>query len=489
MLQAIGITKSFGPNEVLKGVDFNVCPGEVHALLGENGAGKTTLLRILTGRYLSTGGRIECRGSEYDTLTPALAHSLGIEIVPQMVELIDDLSIADNIFLGRWPTRGLMIDRRAMLTRSAEVLSQVGVQLDPQMMVGDLSYVEKQMVEIARIHQFDPRIIILDEPTAALSVREIGILFGLIRELRSRGLGFIYVSHYLQEVMQISDRITILRDGHVAAAGATSEFSVDSIVHHMVGDIENLYTEHTQQPGEVLFALEHAQTDLIEDLSFELREGEILGIAAPKGEGVSEMFRALCRISGRLRAGSVRLRGRPITVRSSAHALAQGLGYLSEDRQSWGLIHGRSVRENLTTNTLSELASGVGVLPLARERTLAAELVDQFQVSTPSNEAEIDILSGGNQQKALLARLFNADLPVYIIDDPTLGVDVGSKAQIHRLVAEQVARGAGVIMHSSDLDELVQMSDRLLVIKQGRIDRDFSRGEIELAALEKILEA
>ena len=463
--------------------------GEVHALLGENGAGKTTLLRILTGRYLPTDGQIECEGNQYESLNPMLAHSLGIEIVPQMVELIDDLSIADNIFLGRWPTRGPAIDLATMRARSAEVLAQVGVPLDPQTMVRDLTYVEKQMVEIARLHQFDPRIIILDEPTAALSVREIAILFGLIRELRSRGLGFIYVSHYLQEVKQISDRVTILRDGKVAASGLTSELTMDAIVRYMVGDIDDLYAQNDQPLGDVLLALEHVQTELIDDLSFELREGEILGIAAPKGEGVSEMLRALCRISGRLKAGRVLLQGQQIKIRNSAHALRKGLGYLSEDRHRWGLINGRSVRENITTSTLGKLASRVGVLPLARERMLAAALVDTYQISTPDLEADIDILSGGNQQKTLLARLFNAQLPVYIIDDPTLGVDVGSKAQIHRLLAEQVARGAGVIMHSSDLDELVQMSDRMLVIKQGQIAKEFSRGEIELSDLERVLEA
>ena len=485
LINARAISKSFGHNEVLKGVDFNVQPGEVHALLGENGAGKTTLLRILSGRYQPTAGCIEINGEEFSYLTPVQAQSLGIEIVPQLVELVDDLPIADNIFLGRWPTRGFWINRAEMHHRSEKVLTQVGVELDPQTMVRDLTYVEKQMVEIARINQFEPRVIILDEPTAALSVREIEILFEMVDRLRQRGIGFVFVTHFLNEAARMSDRLTILRDGVVATSGPVEKFSIQDMIRHMVGDITELYSDHSGLSDEVVLALQKTSTDLIHDFNLQLRAGEIVGLAAPKGEGVSEYLRALCRLSGQLKSGKVIIKGNPVRLRSPAHGQRCGLGYLSEDRHQWGLIPGRSVRENISISTLQKLATRLG-LDLSGERKMVAELIDNFQINTPGMEADIQILSGGNQQKVLVARLFNAGLSVYILDDPTFGVDVKSKAQVHRLIAEEAFRGAGVILHSSDLDELLQMCDRILLIQQGRVAHEFKRGEVSLARLEEL---
>ncbi len=485
LINARAISKSFGHNEVLKGVDFDVQPGEVHALLGENGAGKTTLLRILSGRYQPTAGCIEINGEEFSYLTPVQAQSLGIEIVPQLVELVDDLPIADNIFLGRWPTRGFWINRAEMHYRSEKVLTQVGVELDPQTMVRDLTYVEKQMVEIARINQFEPRVIILDEPTAALSVREIEILFEMVDRLRQRGIGFVFVTHFLNEAARMSDRLTILRDGVVATSGPVEKFSIQDMIRHMVGDITELYSDHSGLSDEVVLALQKTSTDLIHNFNLQLRAGEIVGLAAPKGEGVSEYLRALCRLSGKLNSGEVFIKGNPVRLRSPAHAHRCGLGYLSEDRHQWGLIPGRSVRENTSISTLQKLVTRLG-LDLSGERKMVAELIDNFQINTPGMEADIQILSGGNQQKVLVARLFNARLSVYILDDPTFGVDVKSKAQVHRLIAEEASRGAGVILHSSDLDELLQMCDRILLIQQGRVAHEFKRGEVSLARLEEL---
>ncbi len=487
-LRACGIYKSFGPNKVLQGVDFDVRAGEVHALLGENGAGKTTLLRILSGRQQPNDGTIETAGHHYSGLNPAQAQALGIEIVPQLVELIDDLSIADNIFLGRWPTNGIWIDQQQMQSRSADVLARVGIDLDPRTMVRELSYVEKQMVEIARINQFKPRVIILDEPTAALSVREIAILFDLINKLRAAGIGFVFVTHFLNEVSRMSDRTTILRDGAIAATGPTSHFTLDDMVKHMVGSVADLYTKHDRPYGTDVFSITNARTELIEDFSLHLREREIVGIAAPKGEGVSEMLRAVCRISGRLENGQLQIRECPVHIRSPADALRHGIGYLSEDRARWGIIHGRGLRENITVSTLKQFASRIGFLRLDQERQTARQLVDKFWVTTPGLDADMRSLSGGNQQKALVSRLFHAKLSVYILDDPTFGVDVKAKAQLHRLIVKETARGAGVIMHSSDLDELVQMCDRILLVKRGRIDRQWLRGKVSLRQLEESIE-
>ncbi len=487
LINARAISKSFGHNEVLKGVDFDVQPGEVHALLGENGAGKTTLLRILSGRYQPTAGCIEINGEEFSYLTPVQAQSLGIEIVPQLVELVDDLPIADNIFLGRWPTRAFWINRAEMHHRSEKVLSQVGVELDPQTLVRDLTYVQKQMVEIARINQFEPRVIILDEPTAALSVREIEILFEMVNRLRQRGIGFVFVTHYLNEAARMSDRLTILRDGIVANSGPVDNFSIQDMVRHMVGDVTDFCSDHSGLSDEVVLSLQKTSTDLIHDFNLQLRAGEIVGLAAPKGEGVSEYLRALCRLSGKLNSGEVIIKGNPVRLRSPAHAQRCGLGYLSEDRHQWGLIPGRSVRENTSIGTLQKLVKRVSRhLDLPGEQKMVAELIDKFQITTPGMEADIQILSGGNQQKALVARLFNAGLSVYILDDPSFGVDVKSKAQVHRLIAEEASRGAGIILHSSDLDELLQMCDRILLIQQGHIAHKFKRGEVSLARLEEL---
>lgn len=488
LLRAQGIHKSFGPNEVLQGIDFDVRAGEVHALLGENGAGKTTLLRILCGRYRPNQGVIESDGRTFSGLTPSLSQALGIEIVPQLVELIDDLSIADNIFLGRWPSRWQWIDRRQMVSRSAEVLSRVGVELDPRTTVGELTYVEKQMVEIARIHQFHPRIIILDEPTAALSVREIGILFNLVDKLRAEGIGFVFVTHFLNEVTRMTDRTTVLRDGVVAATGDTADFTIDDLVEHMVGNVHKTEYDHGRSRGEQILSIVDARTRLIECFNLQLHEREIVGIAAPKGEGISAMLRAVCRVSGQLQSGSVFIRGQAVSIRSPADALRRRIGYLSEDRAKWGLIHGRGLRENLTISTLRKFASPGGFLRLVAESSAARDLVNRFAITAPSLDADMRTLSGGNQQKALVSRLFHANLSAYILDDPTFGVDVGAKAQIHQLIAEEASRGAGFVLHSSDLDELVRMCDRILLVKQGVIADEWQRGEISLSQLEEAIE-
>jgi ribose transport system ATP-binding protein len=489
VLRATGIVKTFGATTVLHGVDFDVRRGEVHALVGENGAGKSTLLKILSGRYEPTAGQIEIDGRAYASLNAALAKSLGINVVPQHLEVINHLSIADNLFLNHWPTRGLVIDRARMLADSEKLLSSAGVPLDPRTIVRDLTYVEKQMVEIARISSFDPRLIILDEPTAALSVREIEVLFGMIRQLRAAGIGVVYVSHYLSEIGQISDRVTIMRDGQVVATGPTRDFTTQQIIHHMVGDIEDLYTAHGAEPGPVVLDVQHAQTDVVRDLSFQLRAGEILGLAAPKGEGISQFLRALCRVSQRLKGGAVTLKGEPLDINTCEDAFRCGIGYLSEERARWGLIRGRAVSENISISSLGSLARRFGVLNLTREREMVADLVDKFWVRTPSLNCDIRILSGGNQQKALLARLLGIHLAVYVLDDPTFGVDVRSKSEINKLISCEVAGGAAVLLHTSDMDQLLNMSDRIVLVKEGRVASEHPRGALGLTELERLVAA
>ena len=311
----------------------------------------------------------------------------------------------------------------------------------------------------------------------------------MIRDLRDQGFGVVFVSHYLNEVSQLSDDLTVLRDGIVAAHGPTQEFSTERIVREMVGDVSDLYSPEGSRRGPAVLSVQSGRTDLVRDLSFQLFEGEILGIAAPKGEGVSDFLRALCGVAGRLDGSVIRLRGKELRIGNASQALKRGIGYVSEERGRWGVLHGRSVRENMSVSTLHQMSSRAGVLSLPREKRHVAELAEAFSVRAPSLEGGMGTLSGGNQQKALLARLLGAKLAIYVLDDPTFGVDVKSKSEINALIRRQVSEGSAVIMHSSDLDELLNMCDRILLVKKGRLREEFLRGRIDQPTLEKRLEA
>jgi ribose transport system ATP-binding protein len=487
-LAARAIYKSFGPTRVLDRVDFDVRAGEVHALVGENGAGKTTLLRILAGREQATDGVLAVDGQTVPALTPALAKAYGISVVPQHVELADHLSVADNIFLNRWPTRGGLIDTAAMRREAVRITGRVGLRLDPDRLVNTLSYVEKQMLEIARLSEFGPRVIVLDEPTAALSVKEIRVLFALIRQLQKAGIAVIYVSHYLNEIASISDRVTVLRGGKVVASYTTKDTNTQRITYDMVGEIADLYPRRNFAPGVPVLEVRNASFGHLDNLSLQVRGGEVVGLVGAKGEGISDFLRAICSVAGRLRSGTVLMRGQQLSAGRSRAALRMGLGYLSEERGRWGIFPGRSVAENVSISSFRDFAWLRWFLDLAKERRLVGEALRTYLVRTPTPESDIRNLSGGNQQKALLARLFQAKLDVYVLDDPTLGVDVGSKAEINRLMNQELARGAGILLSTSDLSEMLEMSDRVLVVRRGRIVREAVRGSMHLAELELLLE-
>ena len=484
LLMARAVTKRFAGTVALDGVDFDVNPGEVHALVGENGAGKSTLLRILGGLEEPSSGAIEVGGRSFKSLDPRLAKTLGIATVPQHVELAEDLSVADNLFLGRWPTRAGVVDGRRLSTESLRLLRALEIHVDPHALVRTLSYVEKQMVEIAKITEsFSPRVIILDEPTAALSVAEVRILFSLVSRLKSQGVGVIYVSHYLSEVSQIGDRVTVLRDGTVVHRSEASGITTAMLAGWMVGDMPELYPTRTTLPGEVVLVLDRVVVGRVGPISLEVRAGEILGIAAPKGEGLSPFLRAVCGIEGRIEGGSLDF--------PSAHRRrrSQRIGYLSEDRGTWGIITGRNVRENLTVTHLKEVSGLFGVIRGRAERLLAAGLQGEYLVRGPGLEAEISQLSGGNQQKVLLARLLSSQQPSYILDDPTFGVDVRSKAEINKLLNRAVEdERAAVLLATSDLSELLEMSDRVVILLGGRLTSEWRRGQLSLPELERLLE-
>ena len=487
-LAARMISKSFGPTRVLDRVDFDVRPGEVHALVGENGAGKTTLLRILTGREQPTDGALSVGGQTMPSLTPALAKAHGISVVPQHVELADHLSVADNIFLNRWPTQGGLIDMPAMRRETVRITARVGLRLDPDRLVNTLSYVEKQMLEIARLSEFDPRVIVLDEPTAALSVKEIRVLFALIRQLQKAGIAVIYVSHYLSEITSISDRVTVLRGGKVVASYLTKDTNTQRITYDMVGEITDLYPQRTVPLGAPVLEVRNASFGHLDSVSLQVRVGEVVGLVGAKGEGISDFLRTICGVTGRLKTGTVLMHGQALSAGHSKVAMRLGLGYLSEERGRWGIFPGRSVAENMSISSLRDFVRLRWFLDLGREIRIVTEALKTYLVRTPSAESDIRNLSGGNQQKALLARLFQAKLDVYVLDDPTLGVDVGSKAEINRLMNQELARGAGILLSTSDLHEMLEMSDRILVVRRGRIVREAARGTMQLSEFEMLLE-
>lgn len=487
LVAAVGIAKSYGSTAALLGVDLEIRAGEVHGLVGENGAGKSTLIKILSGLEAPDRGSVILEGVEFSALSAQEAQRRGLLVVPQQIAVAGDLTVEDNLFLNRWPRRGPFIDRASLRARAKDALLRVGVtHVRPDDRIGDCSYVDKQLIEIARATDlFDPRIIILDEPTAALSVREIEMLFGTIQRLTAIGVGVLFVSHFLAEVLRIADRITVLRDGVVVSTGPKAEYSSDRLVHDMVGSVPDLYPRRNPESGQELLAVRHAAHGTIRDLSITVRSGEIVGLAAPKGEGISEFLRALCRISGVRPTGEILYRGAELRG-ESADVFAAGVGYLSEERGRWGLISGRSVRENLTIASLGRSTS-FGLIRLRDERARGSELVRNFMVKAPTLEASIEALSGGNQQKVLLGRLFAANLSLYILDDPTFGVDVRSKAEINHLLAQAADAGAGILLFTSDLGQLVEMSDRLYVVTDGIVALEEPRGGVRVADLERIL--
>ena len=488
-LRATRVSKRFGTATVLSEVDFDVRHGEVHALVGENGAGKTTLLRILSGHEQPTTGELEVLGVRHQLVDPVVAQHLGLAIVPQHVELVPDLSVAENLFLNRWPTRHWIVDRQRMRSESAEALAELGVELDPNVIVRELSYVQRQMVEIARLTRFDPRVIFLDEPTAALSVREIKALFGLIGRLRARGLGVVYVSHFLNEIGQVADRLSIMRNGRIVSSGPSADYNTAAIVRHMVGRIDDLYPRRSTPvaPRSIWRAAIHSDAGL--EVDFEVAGGEVIGIAASKGEGISDGLRSLGGIGAVGVKARLAVDGRPIDLRGSRRSTRAGVGYLSEERSRWGIFWGRSLRENVTISSLRRYLSRLGLIDRGAEDSGARRLLDEYLVRAPGLEASMNELSGGNQQKALLARVMAASLRLYLLDDPTSGVDVGSKAEINRLINSVAESGTAIVLHTADLFELLGMSDRVIVIKGGRVAEGFARGEITEAALEALLES
>ena len=473
LLSATGVTKAYGSVPVLKNVNFTVRPGEVHALVGENGAGKSTLIKILTGAQRPDAGTVTVLGQPVPA-EPRRVRRLGVSCVYQEFTLVPDMTVYDNIVLGR--ERGPLLRRRGSQAAIAERLRALGATCRPDALVRTLSVAEQQLVEIARALETDARVLILDEPTAALSVAEVDRLLALLRELRGRGLGIVYVSHRFDEVFAIADRVTVLRDGQCVATTVRAGLTREQIIRWMVGrDVSEEFPERTTAPGATVFeVLELGSPGRFSGVSFSVRAGEIFGIGGLVGAGRTSLGLAL---GGALPwTGAVRLGGASISPRSPSEAIDAGIAYVTEDRKGRGILPLMSVSANLTITYLRQFARN-GILNGRREGSAAARVASEVQVRGVSLEQPARTLSGGTQQKVLLGRFLLDPRLVLILDEPTRGVDVGARAEIYALMNQLTDAGVAILMISSDLPELLGMSDRILVMRDGRPAGELARAD------------
>ncbi|MCG3163728.1 MAG: Ribose import ATP-binding protein RbsA [Acidobacteria bacterium] len=479
-----GVTKSFPGAQALAGVDFTLRRGEIHALVGENGAGKSTLMKILAGVVAKDDGEIIFDGGEINPQNAAEAQSLGVSFVHQELSLAPNLTVAENIFVRREPRRLGLINWRELNTRAKELLDQFELEIAPDAMVKDLSLAKRQIAEIAKALSVDAKLLILDEPTSSLETHEVELLFKLLRRLAARGLGLVYITHKMDEIFRIADRVTVLRDGRLVGTRERDETNADEIIRMMVGrELEKLYPPKAGCAGEVVFELRGLTArGKFSDVNLSVRSGEILGLAGLIGSGRTETMMAAIG-HARLDGGEVLIDGKPVRIDSPGDALRLGVVYSPEDRKYQGLFLSQSVQANIVAASLNE-CSGAGLMRRSIERGLSAGFARDLAIKTPGLEQPVGALSGGNQQKVLLAKWLATRPRVLIVDEPTRGVDVGSKSEIHHLLRRFTEAGGAVIMISSELPEILGMSDRVVVFHEGRVAGELSGND---ASEEKIM--
>ncbi|WP_035097832.1 sugar ABC transporter ATP-binding protein [Anoxybacteroides tepidamans] len=466
-----GIKKSFHHHIVLDGVDLEVCAGEVHALMGENGAGKSTLMKILTGMYERDAGTISINGQEAHYRHPKEAERDGIVFIHQELSMIPTLTVAENIFLGREQTIGRtgIIRRKRMEEEAAIYLRKLGIEISPSEMAGKLSVGKQQIIEIARALSKDAKCLIMDEPTAALTDREIQTLFEVIETLKRQGVAIIYISHRMEEIFKICDRISVLRDGRFIGTKQVAETTFDEIVHMMVGrQIGERFPKRQAHIGEEVLRVEQmTQKGVFENVSFSVRSGEVLGVAGLMGAGRTEIMEALFGVR-KMDEGTIYIENRPVKITSPRQAIKHGMAFITEDRKMKGLVLHMNVRENLTLPKSKELASA-GVIRQNKESELVQALINRLNIKTASPALPVKALSGGNQQKVVFGKWLAMNPRILILDEPTRGVDVGAKKEIYEIMNELTAQGVAIIMVSSELPEILGMSDRIMVVHEGKV--------------------
>ena len=485
LLRARGVGKSFVGNMVLSNVELTVRAGEVHAIVGENGAGKSTLVKILGGVHQPDAGEVSVGGVPRRLRSPRDALAAGIVVIHQELSLAPDLSAEENIFLGRFPCTALgTVDWRAMRTRAAALFGQLAVAIDPDRPVGTLSIAQQQMVEIAKAISVAARVLVLDEPTAVLDEQRVATLFGTVQRLRSQGLGIVFISHHLEEVLRIADRVTVLRDGRVAGSARVAEIDQDWLVGCMIGRDFPAHSPHVGRSGRSALQVDGLTVPgEFTDVSLTVREGEIVGLAGLVGAGRSEIARAIVGLS-RPNAGSITLFGKPVTIRNPNAAARHGIAYVTEDRKTQGLLPNRPVRENATISNLRRFATA-GILSLSAEARYVRDLVKGLDVRLAGPGVEIRTLSGGNQQKVLIGRALTVGPRILILDEPTRGVDIGAKQEIYRLIERLVSEGMAVLLISSEMEEILRLPDRVVVLRRGRVAATLGRGEATESSIMK----
>lgn len=479
------ISKSFPGVKALDDVSFELRAGEVMALLGENGAGKSTLMKILSGIYTRDAGDIYLYGKKIDVLNSKIAKENGIAIIHQELNMCQHLTVAENMFLGREIGKGFLIDKGKMNEEAAKVLSSLHVDISPKTLVGNLPVSKQQMVEIAKALSVNARVLIMDEPTSALSSKEIDDLFVIIRNLRAAGCGIVYISHRLEELSHIVDRVTIMRDGRFISKGNFSDYTMDSIIADMVGrEIKEKFPHVDCKPGKTIFEVRHLNAGrMVRDISLSVREGEIVGIAGLMGAGRTETTRAIFGIDPK-ESGQIFVDGKEVTINKPIDAIRHGIVLAPEDRKKDGLCTKLPVKHNISLPNLDLLSDKIGKVSRGKEEKMTSEAISNFSIKVASPEVEVANLSGGNQQKVVVAKWLSRKSRIVIFDEPTRGIDVAAKVEIYNLMNQLKEEGIGVLFVSSEMPEIIGVSDRVIVMCDGRITGELMRGE---ATQEKIL--
>ncbi len=480
VIELVGISKQFGTIQALREVDLVLSAGEIHAVVGENGAGKSTLVKLLGGIHRPDSGIIKIGGTPIELHNPAQAQHLGIAVIHQEPTLFPDLNVAENVFMGRHPRdRFGRVAWKQMYQEVERLLISLDVQLSVYAPVQGLSVADQQLVEIAKALSLDARVLIMDEPTAALSPHEVEKLFAITKQLREQGVAILFVSHRLEEVFELADQLTIMRDGARVITAPASQLTSEEIIRYMVGrELTSLFPKGEANIGEVVLDVRHlTRKGVFRDVSFQLRRGEILGFAGLVGAGRTEVARVLFGID-RADAGEILIRDKPVHISSPKAAMRHGLAYVPEDRRQQGLIMDFTIAANMTLPIVQQV-SRLGSVDRQRERSIATNYSQQLRVRSTGIQQLVKALSGGNQQKVVLAKWLITNPSILILDEPTRGIDIGAKAEVHRIISELASKGLAIMLISSELPEVLAMSDRVLVMHEGRLTGAFERGAVD----------
>ena len=479
MIQMSGISKSFSGNQVLNDVSFELANGEIHALMGENGAGKSTLMKILSGIHHKDSGHIRVDGEEHTFKTIKDSERCGIHVIHQELNILPDLSVAENLFLGKELTYGFGIMKRAEMRRQAhDLLCKLGLDIDPKTRAGDLSVGKQQLVEIAKAIASDAKYIVMDEPTAALTDREIQTLFETVRELKNKGISFVYISHRMEEIFAICDRITILRDGQYAGVRDIPKTSFDEIVAMMVGrELGERFPERQHCIGDTKLSVNNlCANHVFENVSFELRKGEVLVLAGLMGAGRTEVAQTLFG-ARKANSGSIAIDGQAVKIHNPIQAMQHKIGFVTEDRKTEGLLLDFSIQDNIMLTNFDKTCR-MGITQPTSENQFVQKFIDQLAIRTTNAHLPVKSLSGGNQQKVVLAKWLGTEPDILILDEPTRGVDIGAKKEIYTIINQLAEAGVAILMISSELPEVIGMADRVLVMHEGRITGEVNKSNM-----------